>query len=579
MLLASMQARQVGGRFTCLPPSASRVAGQLHGRWMSTRCRADGRAGASGRGEGGRGGRGGGRSSGGRGRGGGRRSNFDQPAELRQTEFASPFPSDPLTAIIGGGLSGLVCALELARRGLRSVVFDTGEHGVGGRLGTRSSADGSLKGAPPGLVFDHAAQYFTATDPAFQAMADQWEGDGAVRRWAGPVGSLCAGAFTPDASEAPRYVAPRGMRSLATYLAGQATKELREAQGGGGGKGMDGLVEVRRPQWVSSAVYTREGAEGWKLEGRGREQGFFDAIVIAHNGKCANRLSAPMGVPAMHSQLKRLRLSANWALMVAFAAPLPVPGGMEGAFVRGSDVLSWAANNTAKMGLAGSGGGGGSGPECWTLFTTQEYGKANKVAQESVPAEVAERVTREMLAAFEASLGLEQGKLPPVVFSKTQLWGAALPTNTPRVPCIWDPIGRVGVCGDWVAEGGSMQAAALSGAAMAERIDASRGRAPTDIADLALGLTTQLKPLLGEDIGQFPGTQPPAAAGAPRAGQQQGQLQGLGQGQGSRQRAKHAAQAGKLQPQRPMQPRPELVAAAAESAAGPALADRPQRRT
>lgn len=72
-------------------------------------------------------------------------------------------------------------------------------------------------------------------------------------------------------------------------------------------------------------------------------------------------------------------------------------------------------------------------------------------------------MTREMLAAFERALGLPHGGLPPVAFTKTQLWGAALPLNTPRVPCIWDPAGRAGVCGDWVAEGGSLQAAALSG--------------------------------------------------------------------------------------------------------------------
>ncbi|KAL4432882.1 hypothetical protein ABPG77_008208 [Micractinium sp. CCAP 211/92] len=435
-----------------------------------------------------------------------------------QVSFASPFPEDPLTAIIGGG-NGLVCAHELARRGLRSVVFDTGEHGVGGRLATRSSNDGSLKGAPPGLVFDHAAQFFTATHPAFKAMVDEWERDGVVCRWDGPVGTLENGAFAPDDSGASRYVARRGMRSLATHLAGRASRALKQERGGSErAVNLDALVEVRRPQWVSDARYTRhEGGEGWRLEGRGRDQGIFDVVVIAHNGKCANRLAAPMGAPAVHSQLKRLKLSANWALLVAFASPVPVPGGMEGAFVRGSDVLAWAGNNSAKLGLAG-------GPQCWTLFSTQEYGRANKVPQENVPPEVAARVTAEMLAAFERSLGLVQGSLPPVVYSRTQLWGAALPINSPRVGCIFDPAARAGVCGDWVLEGGSMQAAALSGAAMAERIDASRGRRPTDLADLAIGLTTPLKAAGGEEIGQFPGGQPPtppaAQAAAPQRRQQ-----------------------------------------------------------
>ncbi len=81
-----------------------------------------------------------------------------------------------------------------------------------------------------------------------------------------------------------------------------------------------------------------------------------------------------MGVPDVHSQLKRLRLSANWVLMAAFASPVPVPGGMEGAFIEGSDTLSWAGNNSAKLGLGG-------GPQCWTLVSTQAFGKANKVPQ------------------------------------------------------------------------------------------------------------------------------------------------------------------------------------------------------
>lgn len=188
--------------------------------------------------------------------------------------------------------------------------------------------------------------------------------------------------------------------------------------------------------------------------------------------------------------------------------------------------------------------------------------------QENVPPEVAERVTKEMLAAFELSLGLPPGSLPPAAFTQTQLWGAALPINTPRVPCIWDPVGRVGVCGDWVAGGGSMQAAALSGRAMAERIDASRGRGPTDIADLAQGLTTPLKAVQGQEIGQFP-----AAGGVGTAVSQPPQQQERGQAQEQPERRP----AKQVQQQQRRQAQQAAVAAAAPPAGLPQVLARPVR--
>jgi hypothetical protein len=88
-----------------------------------------------------------------------------------------------------------------------------------------------------------------------------------------------------------------------------------------------------------------------------------------------------------------------------------------GAFVQGSSVLSWAANNTAKLGLQHP------APypqmQCWTLISTNTYGQANKVAQEKVPADVAAKVTGEMLDAFSSLLGpAAAGTLPKAVFTR-----------------------------------------------------------------------------------------------------------------------------------------------------------------
>ena len=63
-------------------------------------------------------------------------------------------------------------------------------------------------------------------------------------------------------------------------------------------------------------------------------------------------------------------------------------------FVRNSPSLSWAANNTAKL------GGSADGREAWTLLSTAAYGKQNKVPQEAVPKAKAEEVTNCMLQEF-----------------------------------------------------------------------------------------------------------------------------------------------------------------------------------
>ena len=45
--------------------------------------------------------------------------------QIEPVRFSDPMPSDPHVAIIGGGMSGLMCAIRLAEQGIRSTVFDT----------------------------------------------------------------------------------------------------------------------------------------------------------------------------------------------------------------------------------------------------------------------------------------------------------------------------------------------------------------------------------------------------------------------------------------------------------------------
>lgn len=54
-----------------------------------------------------------------------RRSSIKKSFAQEQVVFTKPVAEDPVVAIIGGGVAGLVCALTLEERGIKSTVFDT----------------------------------------------------------------------------------------------------------------------------------------------------------------------------------------------------------------------------------------------------------------------------------------------------------------------------------------------------------------------------------------------------------------------------------------------------------------------
>ena len=79
-------------------------------------------------------------------------------------------------AVIGGGISGLVCANRLKQLGVSHVVcFDTGQRACGGRCSSRvlpvgnPNAGGAVNNVVQ-HVCDHAAQYFTVTDARFERL-------------------------------------------------------------------------------------------------------------------------------------------------------------------------------------------------------------------------------------------------------------------------------------------------------------------------------------------------------------------------------------------------------------------------
>ena len=79
---------------------------------------------------------------------------------------------DPVL-VVGGGIAGIAAAREVQQAGLPVVVRDRGRR-LGGRMASRTTE---------GRPVDTGASYFTASDPAFAAVVEDWQRRGLAREW------------------------------------------------------------------------------------------------------------------------------------------------------------------------------------------------------------------------------------------------------------------------------------------------------------------------------------------------------------------------------------------------------------
>ncbi|MCV7225556.1 NAD(P)/FAD-dependent oxidoreductase [Mycolicibacterium komossense] len=114
----------------------------------------------------------------------------------------------PHVAVIGAGLTGVACAGALRSHGVAVDLIDRG-HRPGGRM-----ASPTLHGR----VVDTGAAYFTAKDPEFVAIVDNWSVRGLVRGWTDTIEVFSADGHSQTTGPL-RYATPGGLRSLVADLA------------------------------------------------------------------------------------------------------------------------------------------------------------------------------------------------------------------------------------------------------------------------------------------------------------------------------------------------------------------------
>jgi predicted NAD/FAD-dependent oxidoreductase len=270
---------------------------------------------------------------------------------------------------------------------------------------------------------DHGAQYFTATDPAFQRQVEHWQSVGAAALWEAQVTSFDADGWLPSKPSVGRFVGTPSMTAPAKQLAKDLTIHFSTT--------IDQLL--------------REGIV-WKLHSKehGLCETTFDTIVLAIPSKQAEPLVQPHS-PALYQKCQDAVMLPNWTLMVYAKAPLPLD--FDAAFIN-QGMYSWLARSSSKPMRPQA--------EAWVAQATSEWSSAHEHLTKDEAAPL-------LVEGFEALTGFR-----PELF-QNHLWRFARLAEQNDAGPQFDRTLHLGLCGDWTT-GQKVEGAWLSGQALASEI-------------------------------------------------------------------------------------------------------------
>ncbi|MEO8408624.1 MAG: FAD-dependent oxidoreductase [Oxalobacteraceae bacterium] len=332
-------------------------------------------------------------------------------------------------AVVGAGLSGLICARQLQSQGHSVTVYEKGRE-VSGRMSTRQTEFGG---------FDYGAQYLTASSADFRKQLAAWKKAGLIIDWSAGLVQLEQGApgvpgvHKPAGRAQKRFIAVPAMSALCAHLA--QGLDIRTEQ-------VVRRIEPLGKQWLLSV-----GSASVAIDA---SAGPFDAVLLAVPADQAVPLLA--AAPALAKQVAKAKLSPCWALMLSF--PLPLELGYDGAWVSGSR-LAWIARDNAKPEHRDG--------ERWVAHASADWSTRHLEDDD-------ERVKEKLLKAFHEATG---SQVQPV-HASAHRWRYAQALAPLAEDCLWRPRLRIGACGDWFAAGieggGRVENAWLSGMALATAV-------------------------------------------------------------------------------------------------------------
>lgn len=246
-------------------------------------------------------------------------------------------PGPPPAIVIGAGLSGAACALELARAGLPVRVLDRGRR-PGGRLGLLTLRDTGTR--CDGRVVDVGASYMTARDPAFAEVVDDLVARGVLRPWTDTFHIAEPDGIVGTRTGPIRYAAPTGLRSVVDDLLDQARTAA-----------MAGEFAIESDRTVAQVETGLPGVPGGP--------GVPGAVTV--DGSAAAAVALCMPGPQAHrllvssaslAPLAGTAESVRWEPVLVLTAVYPDRCWLEldGVFVNDDPVLTWIADDGRRRG-------------------------------------------------------------------------------------------------------------------------------------------------------------------------------------------------------------------------------------
>ncbi|MEO0575758.1 MAG: FAD-dependent oxidoreductase [Pseudomonadota bacterium] len=310
-------------------------------------------------------------------------------------------------AVIGAGVSGLAAAASLQRHHHDVTVFEK-SRGPGGRTATRRNDTGFV---------DHGAQYFTMRDPRFVRHQQSLVQDGVIEAWPTNID----GVIRSDATRRWRGVG--GMNALCKYMARD--------------------IEIRSATRVS---HIEQQHSGWLLHLDGtNDSERFDVVIVSAPAPQASTL-----LESAHPEFARRAGDVNyapcWALMLQCDATTPAPS-WDAQRIE-NEMAAWIAQRRT------------GDVQQWVLHASPEWSKDHLEMS-------AEEACTTLLESFLRHTGIDASA---VINPTAHRWRFGRVTDPLKCGALFDADVLIGACGDWCADSSRVEAAWLSGQAMAGRV-------------------------------------------------------------------------------------------------------------